>query len=220
VFSSLLSLSTSAQQSLRRFPLRSGLSVCLTTALASLALIVCSAAPASAALTSTGACNETSLSQPFLQWGDSSSYELVPGGEGSFAGWTLSGGAARVAGGEPYDVTGSASSYSLGLPTGATAQSPFVCVTVSDPTFRLFARGDTLLSTVVAQVVYKTALGQVALPLGAIVPGGEWQPTAPMLTGSVVGGLLSGGTAEAALRFTALTGHSQIDDVFVDPRMR
>ncbi len=71
-----------------------------------------------------------------------------------------------------------------------------------------------------AQVVYKTVLGPVALPLGVILPGGAWQPTAPMLTGSAVGDLLSGGTAEAALRFTALAGHSQIDGVFVDPRMR
>jgi hypothetical protein len=41
-----------------------------------------------------------------------------------------------------------------------------------------------------------------------------------MLTGSVVGGLLSGGTAQVALRFTALLGTSNIDDVFIDPRMR
>ena len=38
-----------------------------------------------------------------------------------------------------------------------------------------------------------------------------------MLTGSAVGGLLSNGTAPLALRFTELTGTSQIDDVFVDP---
>lgn len=220
MFSSLPSLSKSAPQSLRRFPLRSGLSVGLTTALAILALIAFSAAPAGAADVSTGSCGEAALSQPFLPWGDSNNYELVPGGEGSFAGWTLSGGAARVSGGEPYDVTGSANSYSLGLPAGATAQSPFVCVEVSDPTYRLFARGDALLLTVLAQVVYKTVLGPVALPLGVILPGGAWQPTAPMLTGSAVGDLLSGGTAEAALRFTALAGHSQIDGVFVDPRMR
>jgi hypothetical protein len=41
-----------------------------------------------------------------------------------------------------------------------------------------------------------------------------------MLTGSVVGGLLSGGTAQVALRFTALTGRSEIDDIYIDPRMR
>src|ERR1700684_4075031 len=78
-------------------------------ALAALALSICSAAPAQAALISTSACSDATLSQPFLQWGDSSSYELVPGGdfEGSLSGWTLSGGAQRVAGSEPYGATGS-----------------------------------------------------------------------------------------------------------------
>jgi hypothetical protein len=41
-----------------------------------------------------------------------------------------------------------------------------------------------------------------------------------MLTLAAVPGLLTGGTSQVALRFTALTGSSQIDDVFVDPRMR
>ena len=34
----------------------------------------------------------------------------------------------------------------------------------------------------------------------------------------LVNGLLTGQTPQVALRFTALTGSSQIDDVFVDPR--
>jgi hypothetical protein len=180
-----------------------------------------SAAPAQAALISTSACNEAQLSQPFARWGDTSDYELVPGGdfEGSLAGWKLSGGAARVSGSEPYGATGSVGQYSLSLPAGASAQSPYTCVDAAYPTFRFFARDDSLLSTVVVQVVYKTLLGEVALPLGAVALSGEWEPTLPMLTGSVVTGLLSGGTAQVALRFTALTGSSRIDDVFVDPRM-
>jgi hypothetical protein len=93
-------------------------------------------------------------------------------------------------------------------------------VNASYPTFRFFARNNGLVSTVLAQVVYKTILGSVALPLGVVALSEEWAPTLPMLTGSVVGGLLSGGTAEVALRFTALTGSSDIDDVFVDPRMK
>ncbi|HEV3318511.1 MAG TPA: hypothetical protein VG053_02120 [Solirubrobacteraceae bacterium] len=181
-----------------------------------------SAAPAGAALISTGACNEATLTRPFAQWGDTSTYELVPGGdfEGSLSGWTLSGGAARVAGSEPYGATGVVGADSLALPAGASAQSPYVCVNASYPTFRLFARNAGLLSTVLVQVVYKTILGPVGLPLGTIALSGEWQPTPPMLTGSLVGALLTGGTAQAALRFTALTGSSRIDDVFVDPRMR
>jgi hypothetical protein len=182
---------------------------------------LCFAAPASAALVKTGACNEAGVSQPFARWGDDSSYELMAGGdfEGTLAGWSLSGGAERVAGSEPYGATGAVGSYSLQLPAGASAQSPFTCVDAAYPTFRFFARNDTLLSTVLVQVVYRTPLGTLALPLGAVALSGSWQPTLPMLTGSVVLGVLSEGTAQVALRFTAEAGPSQIDDVFVDPRM-
>jgi hypothetical protein len=196
-------------------------STALTGVLASIVIALVSSAPAQAALVSTSACNESALSQPFLKWGDSSSYELVPGGdfEGSLEGWTLSAGAQRAAGSEPFGATGSVGSYSLNLPAGSSAQSPFTCVDAAYPTFRFFAHNDTLLASVVVQVVYRTPLGTVALPLGAVALSGKWQPTLPMLTGSVVTGLLSGGTAEAALRFTALAGSSQIDDVYIDPHM-
>lgn len=194
----------------------------LVLALASAALTACSAAPAQAALISSGACSEAALSQPFLSWGDSNLYELVPGGdfEGSLSGWTLSGGAQRVAGSEPYGATGSVGAYSLSLPAGASAQSPDICVNASYPSFRFFARNEGVAAAVLVQVVYRTVLGPVSLPLGVVALSGEWQPTLPMLTGSVVGGALSGGTAEVSLRFTSVTGSSRIDDVFVDPRMR
>ncbi len=190
--------------------------------LAALAVLLLAVPSAHAALLSGGACNEASLSQPFAQWGDTNSYELVPQGdfEGSLSQWSLSGGAHRTPGSEPYGVTGGVGQSSLALPPGAAAQSPYTCVNASYPTFRFFARNGGLLSTVLVQVVYKTLLGPVALPLGAVALSGTWQPTLPMLTGSVAAGLLSGGTAQVALRFTALTGESQIDDVFIDPRMR
>ena len=196
-------------------------SIGLTSVFASIAIALASSAPAQAALVNTSACNEAALSQPFLRWGDSSAYELVPGGDfdGSLEGWSLSAGAQRVAGSEPFGATGSVGSYSLNLPAGSSAQSPYTCVDAAYPTFRFFAHNDTLLASVVVQVVYRTPLGTVALPLGAVALSGKWQPTLPMLTGSVVTGLLSGGTAEVALRFTALLGTSQIDDVFIDPHM-
>lgn len=194
----------------------------LALALASLILGACFAGSAQAALISEGACNEAALSQPFLQWGDSSSYELVPGGdfEGTQSGWALHGGAKLAAGSEPYGATGAVGAHALSLPAGASAQSPFTCANASYPTFRFFARNDGALSTVLVQVVYQTALGSVSLPLGVVALSGDWQPTLPMLTGSVVTGALSGGTAHIALRFTALTGVSEVDDVFVDPRMK
>ncbi len=177
---------------------------------------------AGAALISTGACSEASFSEPFAQWGDANSYELVAQGdfEGSLSQWTLGGGAAKVSGSEPYGATGAVGGHSLELPAGAWAQSPYTCLNASYPTYRFFARGGGLLPTLSVSVIYKTALGTVPLPLGVVLPGGSWKPTAPMLTGSVVAGLLSGGTPEAALRFTALTGSSQIDDIYIDPRMR
>ena len=92
-------------------------------ACAGLLLGMCSAAPAQAALVSAGACNEASLSQPFLRWGEPS-LELVPGGdfEGSLYGWSLSGGAGASRAASPR-ATGAVGSYSLHLPGGASARS-------------------------------------------------------------------------------------------------
>jgi hypothetical protein len=177
-------------------------------------------AAAGAALINSGTCPTTSLSHPFAAWGDSSSYELAPGAsfEGSLAGWSLSGGAARTTGSEPYAATGTVGQSSLLLPAGASAQSPPVCVDASNPTFRFFVRDNSLLASVLVQVVYPTLLGPVALPLGAATLSPTWRPSLPMLTGSIAGALLNGGTTHLSLRFTALLGTSQIDDVFVDPR--
>ena len=42
----------------------------------------------------------------------------------------------------------------------------------------------------------------------------------PLLTASLVTGLLNGGTAQVALKFTAALGPSEVDDIYVDPLMR
>ena len=61
----------------------------------------------------------------------------------------------------------------------------------------------------------------MAIPIGPVALSPEWGPSLPMLTASavqgIVNGLLARGTPQVALRFTALTGSSNIDDVFVDP---
>ena len=191
-----------------------------------LALVCVPAASAQAAgLVNTDSCDNATLTQPFAPWGDSSYYKLVPGAnfEGSMAGWTLTGGAAVVPGSEPFGATGSVGKYSLYLPAGASAQSPYTCVDFAYPTFRFFAKNNGLLSTVLVSVVYKEPLlGAVAIPIGPVALSPTWGPSIPMLTASEVQGLVNGllarGTPQVALRFTALTGSSQIDDVFVDPR--
>ena len=176
-------------------------------------------ATSSAALISGGACDNSSLSQPFAQYGDSNEYKLVTGGnfEGSLSGWTLSGGARVINGGNPNGSSG----HSLYLPAGASVTTPFTCVNAAYPSFRLFARNDSLLSTIVPQVVYKLPLlGNVALPIGAAALSPNWSPTLPLLTASLVTGLLNGGTAQVALKFTAALGPSEVDDIYVDPLMR
>jgi len=190
--------------------------------ISALGIAVLSGAPARAALINTDACDSAALSQPFAQFNDSNVYKLISGGsfEKGASGWTLSHGASIVSGSEPFGATGSVGASSVYLPAGASVTSPFTCVDAAYPTFRFFARNNGLLSSVLVSVVYKPLLGlPLAVPVGPVALTTKWAPSAPMLTASVLTGILSGGTAPMAVRFTALTGSSQIDDVFVDPHM-
>jgi hypothetical protein len=191
------------------------------SALSALALVVVPVS-AQADLVSVNACDNSALSQPFTPWADPSSYKLAPGGdfEHGAAGWSLTGGAARAGGSESFAVTGTAGSSSLSLPDGSSAVSPPTCVNAAYPTFRVFARSDDPGAVVEVSVVYSTVFGTATIPVGTLVSSSSWQPTLPMLTGSAIGGLLSGGTANVSLRFVAYGGTTQIDDVYVDPHSR
>jgi hypothetical protein len=181
-----------------------------------------SAAPAQAALISTNTCDSSTLTTPFAKWGDTNAYKLVTGGsfESGTSGWTLSGGAKVVSGSEPYNATGSAGKSSLYLPAGSSVTTPYTCVNAAYPSLRFFAKNNGLLSTVAVTLSYKGLLGLIPIPAGVATLSSTWAPTPPMLTLSAIPGLLSGGTTSVSIRFTALLGSSQIDDVFVDPRMR
>jgi hypothetical protein len=190
--------------------------------ISALGIAVLSGAPAKAALITTDACDNATLSQPFAHFNDSNEYKLVPGGsfENGASGWTLSHGASIVSGSEPFGATGSVGASSARLTAGSSVTSPFTCVDAAYPMFRFFARNSGLLSTVVVSVVYKPLLGiPVAVPVGTVLLSPNWSPSAQMLTVSILTGLLHGGTVPMAIRFTALTGTSQLDDVFVDPKM-
>jgi hypothetical protein len=178
--------------------------------------------PATAQAASVAKCESASLSEPFLKWGDTNTYSLAPGGdfEGSTPAWTLSGGAQRAAESEPFAATGVLGSWSLALPAGAQAQSPFTCIEPNDRTLRFFARSEGAQSRVGVSVVYQTILGNIALPVGTAVLKSAWEPTATFHTGVLLGALLSEGSVHVALRFDSVSGNSRIDDVFIDPRMR
>jgi hypothetical protein len=175
-------------------------------------------AAARANLVSLTACNSSSLSQPFLPWGDPSFYELAPGGDFEAADyavspWTLTGGASLIPGSEPFAAGGTLGAQSLLLPAGAAAESPPTCVDAAYPTIRFFVGGTGAVRVAVVS-------DGVVIPVGVAGARGHWHPSAVMLTGSAVEGVLAGGTAQISLEFTAVGGEPQIDDVFIDPFFR
>jgi hypothetical protein len=186
---------------------------------ATAALALVPAAGASAALIDTSACDGAQLTQPFSQWGDSNYYKLAPGGdfEGSLSGWTLSGGAKKVAGG----YAGS----SVSIPAGGSVTTAATCVNAAYPSFRFFTKSSGGLLGLVAAakvdlVYHDNLLGLVALPAGVLLPSGQWKPTAPMFTLAAVAGLVSDGEAPLSIRITSVAGTWNVDNVFIDPHQR
>jgi hypothetical protein len=185
------------------------------------------ASPASAGLLTASApsCDDPALSQPFARFGDNATYKPLGNFEGGAPGWTLAGGASIAAGNESYNVGGSADNFSLVLPGGSSAVSPFTCVGLEEPTLRLFAkRRSGLLTTLGVEVQVQTSLGlSLWLPvLPGDLGGSSWHPTAAM---PLLANLLTlSATDRTAVRFRfkpLLLGSWQIDDVYVDPyRMR
>jgi hypothetical protein len=158
-------------------------------------------------------CSLSALSRPFAAWLDFAQYELVPGGDFESSAWTLTGGAGRVAGSEPYAVTGALGSYSLSMPAGSSAQSPLACVDATHPSIRFFISGAGLVRVAVVD-------GSTVIPAGVVVAGGGWAPTPVMLTTLPVMSAQSGGTAQVSVTFTGVLGSPRIDDVFIDPWSR
>ncbi len=177
---------------------------------------------AAAAATATS-CPETTLVQPFLKWSDSGYYSLMAGGsfETGEAGWTLSGGAKVASGSETFAVTGKLGKSSLGLPEGASAQSPDICVEPNDRTFRFLARSEGASATVAVKVVYENSTKKTSVTLtksGTV--SSSWAPSPILETGVPASSMVSGGVAHVSVSFTATKGTVRIDDVYLDPRMR
>jgi hypothetical protein len=106
---------------------------------ASLAAVPALGATATGPPTPTASCRAPTLSQPFLNLGDSHYYTLAPGGafaDPSGGGWTFSGGAKIVKSVQPDGTIGNV----LNLPSKAVAVSPVMCITSSYPRARLSVR--------------------------------------------------------------------------------
>jgi hypothetical protein len=174
----------------------------------------------------SAACGYTGAKQAFASWGDQHSYVLGPDGgfESGGSGWSLSRGAAVVAGNESYYLNNAADKASLSLPAGSTASSPPICMQLDTPIFRLLARntGDPS-SKLRVEAVYNL-LGLVRTNVvNTVTAGPTWAPAqqmSPVLGLSTIVGTLIPSSIQ--IRITPLDnkGQWQVDDLFVDPFAR
>ena len=203
--------------------MRNRLSRTLLAAAAATAVLAVGAPAANAGLLVASApdCGPKPVSKPFAPWNDQTDYTLAGSFEADDPQWKLSGGASIVAENEPFEVNESDDSRSVKLPPGASATSPVMCVGLEHPTMRLFARNNrALLSTLTVEVITETSLGlKVSLPVGVLLPHGQWKPSAKYLMLVNLLPLLPG--EKTPVKFTVRSvglGTWWVDDFYVDPR--
>jgi hypothetical protein len=166
-------------------------------------------------------CQAPVLSTPFSAFKDNRDYVLAPGGDFSNpggGGWQFFGGAHIATDITPNGDTGG----TLEMPSGSMAVSPIMCVDMTYPTARLWARtlgGDGDVHIAVSYAGTKTELdpkevGHVNGDKQRWKLSGDVQ-IKPELAGKTTG------WRKVAFVLTAggKTGNFQVDDFFVDPRM-
>lgn len=195
------------------------LRILTVTILAAAALTAATGTSASAASKRvTVACSGQTYSQPFRPWLDPANYvPLQNGALESTSGWKLSNGARLVAGNESYHVHSALDKYSLSLPSGSSATSPPLCMTLLHPDLRFFAiNTGSAGSTLKVEAITTLAGVTTTTPIGLLSAAGSWQPTLPL---PFLDNLLSPLTGTVAFRFTPIGSGSgwRIDDTYVDP---
>jgi hypothetical protein len=169
---------------------------------------------------------QPTLSQSFTAWNDFGQYTPVAnaGVENGATGWTLTKGAAVIAGNEPWQIGGHADRNALDLPAGSAAVTAPICIDETYPYFRLFARNAGASKTSLKiEVLYFDNKGKLlnTKPYDYKPTTTAWQPTG-MVGINVFTPKTTTTAAPVAFRFTP-TGndaHYQIDDVYVDPWAR
>jgi hypothetical protein len=189
-------------------------------------LVACAAAFLTLVASAGAACRYTGAERVFSPWGDRHHYVLAPDGgfEGGAAGWSLRGGAATVSGNESHYLNDPADSRSLSLPSGSTATSPPICMSLDTPIFRMVARNSgNPASKLRVEATYKL-LGLVRTrTVSTVVSGSSWAPTQQMSTvltlSTIVGTLIP---SAIQIRITPLDrlGSWQVDDLYIDPFAR
>ena len=137
--------------------------------------------------------------RPFLRWLDPIPYYLAENGgfESGASGWTLSGGAKVVSGNEPFYLNSKSDRFSLSLPAGATATSPWTCASIDGLVARLVAvASGSPLGTLQVELLYRNGSGQFkSVGISLILAGlhRSWAPTLPIVvaTGTLLNAVLS-----------------------------
>jgi hypothetical protein len=194
---------------------RLGRLVTLTAALLAAIPAMASAAPCPAQQTTT----------PFVQWGDTGSYFLLPGGnfESPLAttGW-IGARAEQTPGNEPFGVGAVTDSSSLLVDGGGLAISPAFCIDNSMPYLRFFARSLGTHGKLEVHLVVQSRAGLVTAPFSRVAvlsPSSmlNWAPTGQLALGD--GSTVPSGHATTARLAFSVAGHDgwQLDDIYVDP---
>lgn len=188
--------------------------ICATTAIAAVLAVPVAAQ----------ACGSQDLRQPLLPLGDAGWY--LPVGNADFEDgdddWKLSR-ASLVRGNEPWRVLGAKHSSALRLNAGGTALSDEVCVTVDHTHSRFFARALTSTGSLRVDVLWDNEgddrQATVLTLSAAQFKAWAASPVTPMAP--AVKSLYEDEEDElVALKFTAVSGTWEIDDVLVDPYRR
>ena len=165
-------------------------------------------------------CSNPVSAAYFSSWGDQSQYFLAPGASfapGAAYPWLAMGGAQAVPGGDPWDVTGTATPYSALLPAGGIITSQDFCVDSTDTAIRFF-----YLSPGTPDADLKVMLATVGTNGVAVkvvdVSGGTagWQVSDPVQLPTLLG---TEGNEDLVISFIAPLNSApwQVDDVMVDP---
>ena len=190
-----------------------------------------SATPAVAATVtptySTAPGCSTPTIQAFLFAGDKKDYVLAPGGnvEGSLSGWSLTGGAAPVAGSAPAVYGGKLGTTSLLIPAGGSVTSAPMCVAAHSPFFRFQARNTGVPGSLKVEVLYLDGPRYTGeRETGYVTGGSTWAPTNRLSLAQGIMGVNGSSTSQAtvAFRFTPVGtgGRWQVDNLYVDPYRR
>lgn len=166
-------------------------------------------------------CGHETTSTPFAQFGDTSSYFLVPGGDftGTAAqtGWTLQNAGLTAA--DAPDLAGTGTeTQALVVNGGGSAVSPTFCVDATMPTLRFLAKQATGGAGLAVNGVVTVGWHTFVVPITTIADGSmpAWAPTASIKLPTQ---LPHGVKLPVRLQFRVAPGAASwaIGDVYVDP---